>query len=193
LNEVYSRGNNRQRPRPEDPIKANLVYNERIRHDSVRLVGKDDEQLGVMPFKQALWQARNEGLDIVEVTANATPPVCKLTELNKYIYNLRRQKKEKDKKIRENAIVIKEIHLRPVTDKHDIEVKQSHARKFLDDNAKVKIMIKFKGRELSFREKGFELMQNFITGLEPCKIEKSPELNGKAIISIIAPANEKRN
>ena len=188
---TYVKENNRNSRRPEDPIKASIVANDRIRHNEVRLVGIDGEQLGIMTSKQALWQARNLGLDLIEITANASPPVVRIVDLNKWIYNLRREKKQKDKKARENTIVVKEIHLRPVTDKHDIEVKQAHAREFLDANNKVKIVVKFRGRELSFRQKGFELVETFISGIGPCKVEKIPELNGRSILAILAPNDKK--
>lgn len=188
---TWTNENNRTSKRPEDPIKSSIVSNDRIKHTEVRVVGIDGEQLGIMPSKQALWQARNIGMDLIEITANANPPVVKIVDLNKWIYNLRREKKQKDKKARENTIIVKEIHLRPVTDKHDIEVKQAHAREFLNDNNKVKVLIKFRGRELSFRQKGFELLETFINGLGPCKIEKSPELNGRSILAIIAPNDKK--
>lgn len=171
----------------EDPIKASIVANDRIKHPEVRLVDEQGQQIGIVPIKQAMWQARNLGLDLIEITADAVPPVVRIVDLNKWIYNLRQEKKKKERKARENAVVIKEIQLRPVTDKHDIETKQGHAREFLADNNKVKVVIKFRGRELSFKEKGFEIMDTFIKGLDACKLEKSPEMNGRTIMAILAP------
>ena len=191
MTENWIKEKNKNSRRPEDPIKSGIVSNERIRHPEVRLVGMTGEQLGIMTGKQAIWRARDLGMDLIEITANANPPVVRIVDLNKWIYNLRREQKQKDKKARENAIVIKEIQLRPVTDKHDVEVKQSHAKEFLKEDNKVKVLVKFRGRELSFRQKGFEVIEQFISGLGPCKIEKSPELLGKAIIAIIAPADKK--
>ena len=178
--------------RPEDPIRASIVANERIRYPEVRLVDENGKQAGIVPIKQAIWQARELGLGLIEITADAKPPVVRIVDLNKWIYNLRQEKKQKDKKARENTIIVKEIQLRPVTDKHDIEVKQGYAKSFLADNNKVKVVIKFRGRELSFREKGFEIMETFISGLESYKIEKSPEMMGRTILAIIAP-NIKKN
>lgn len=177
--------------RPEDPIKDGIVSNERIRHPEVRVIDEDGSQLGIMQTRQALWTARDKGLDLIEITADAKPPVVRITDLNKWVYNLKRAKKEQDKKARENATVIKEIQLRPVTDKHDIEVKQNHARDFLAESAKVKVVIKFRGRELSFAQKGFEVMQSFIDGLGPCKIEKAPEMSGRMLMAVIAPPSKK--
>jgi translation initiation factor IF-3 len=187
LNNNWSQNNRRQTRRPEDPIKDALVSNERIRHLEVRVIDSDGEQLGVMPTRQALHFAREKGLDLIEITAEAVPPVVRIADINKWVYQLKKAKKEQDEKARENATVIKEIQLRPVTDKHDIQVKQEHAREFLAESAKVKIVIKFKGRELGFAEKGYDVMNEFINGLSPCKIEKEPELNGRMLIAVIAP------
>lgn len=177
--------------RPEDPIKDGIVSNERIRHPEVRVIGEDGSQLGIMQTRQALWTARDRGLDLIEITSEATPPVVRIADLNKWIYNLRRAKKEQDRKARENATIIKEIQLRPVTDKHDIEVKQGHAKEFLADAAKVKVVIKFRGRELAFAQRGFEIMETFISGIGPCKIEKAPEMNGRMLMAILAPQAKK--
>lgn len=184
-NNSYNR--DRQTRRSDDSMQNGIVYNEYIRHFEVRVIDELGDQLGIMPTRQALSLARNKGLDLVEITADAKPAVVRIVQLDKWLYNLKKAKKEQDKKARENAIVVKEIQLRPVTDKHDIQVKQSHAKEFLNDNAKVKVVIKFKGRELGFIEKGHEVMNLFIEGLGPCKIEKAPELTGKIMTAIIAP------
>lgn len=184
---TYYRNDRRGPRRHEDPIRDSVVSNERIRHHEVRVMDENGQPLGIMTSRQALWEARNRGLDLIEITAQANPPVVRITDLNKWIYNLKMAKKEQDRKARENATVVKEIQLRPVTDKHDIEVKQNHARGFLADSNKVKVVIKFKGRELSFTQKGFEVMETFIEGLGPCKIEKAPEMNGRMLMAIIAP------
>ncbi len=177
--------------RPEDPIRSGIISNERIRYPEVRVTDENGSQLGVMQTRQALHTARDRGLDLILITADASPPVVRITDLNKWIYNLKRAKKDQDRRARENATVIKEIQLRPVTDKHDIEVKQNHAREFLAESAKVKVVIKFRGRELSFTQKGFEVMESFISGLGPCKIEKAPEMTGRMLMAVIAPQVKK--
>lgn len=177
--------------RPEDPIRDGIVSNERIRHPEVRVIDEEGNQLGIMSSRQALWNARDRGLDLIEITADAKPPVVRITDLNKWVYNLKRAKKEQEKKARESATIVKEIQLRPVTDKHDIAVKQEHAKEFLADDAKVKVVIKFRGRELNFSHKGFEVMEAFISGLGPCKIEKAPEMNGRMLMAVIAPFSKK--
>lgn len=190
---VKKTNQNNTRRKPDDPIKDGIVSNERIRYPSVRVIDEDGEQLGIMPASQAMWKAKDKGLDLIEISKDANPPVVKIVDLNKWIYNLKRAKKESDKKARDNAIVIKEIQLRPVTDKHDIEVKQEHAKQFLLESAKVKILVKFKyQREKHFAQKGFEVIQTFISGLGDCKIEKHPEMNGTTISAIVAPITTKK-
>lgn len=175
----------------EDHVKDSVIYNERIKHTEVRVMDENGQALGVMPTRNALGIARNKGLDLIEVTSVATPPVVKIGDVGKWIYSLKKSKKEQEKKARENATVMKEIQLRPVTDRHDILVKQEHAKNFLAESAKVKVVIKFKGREIGFTEKGYDVLNTFITGLGPCKIEKEPELNGRILSAIIAPSQKK--
>lgn len=187
----YVNNNARQR-RFEDPIRAGLVCNEQIRSLEVRVLDVDGQSLGVMNTRQALKIARDQGFDLVEVTAQASPPVVKIVDINKYVYNLKRAKKDQEKKARENAIVVKEIQLRPVTDKHDLEVKVNHVKKFLEDNNKVRIVIKFKGRELSFTDKGFAIIDSFIASIGECKIEKVPTMDGRSILAIVAPLSKNK-
>ena len=182
----------RQPRRPEDPIKDAVVSNERIRHPEVRVLDENGEQLGIMPTRQALFVARDKSLDLIEIAADATPPVVRIADINKWVYQLKKAKKEQEKKARAHATVIKEIQLRPVTDSHDIQVKQEHAKEFLADSAKVKVTIKFKGRELGFTQKGYDVMNEFISGLGPCKIEKEPEFSGRILSAVIAPAIAKK-
>lgn len=179
------------RRKPEDPIRDKIISNEHIRHVEVRVIDEDGDQLGIMPTRTAIWQARERGLDLIEITADSAPPVVRIVDLNKWVYNLKRAKKEQDKKARENAIVIKEIQLKLVTAKHDIEIKQEHAKKFLSEFSKVKVSVKFKGRERVFFQKGFDVIETFINGLGECKIEKNPEMNGLVISAVIAPLNKK--
>lgn len=188
MSDTNYKKNNRQ---PIDAIKSSVVANEKIKHAQVRVISKDGEQLGLMSARDALYQARSQGLDLVEVTSNASPPVVRITDLNKWIYNLRREKKEQSRRARESVISVKEIQLRPVTDKHDIAIKVNHAKNFLEDDAKVKIVIKFRGREMAFAQKGYEVMQTFLDSIPSCKIEKNPEMNGKTLMAIIAPATKK--
>ena len=171
-------------------FRSALVYNEAIRYPQVRLLDVDGNQVGLVSSREALAQARVEGLDLIEINKAANPPVVRIVDLNKWVYKLKQEQKQKEKKARENTIVIKEIQLRPVTNTHDIEVKQGHAREFLADNNKVKVVIKFRGREMTFRELGFEVMHRFISGLDAYKLEKSPEMVGRSISAVLAPAKK---
>lgn len=188
MNNGYIRGGYRPQRRIEDPVRAGLVCNEQIRYNEVRVLNFDGESIGIMHPRQAVKIAKDQGFDLVEITAQATPPVVKIVDINKYVYSLKRAKKEQEKKARENATVVKEIQLRPVTDKHDLEIKINQAKKFLEEDIKVRIVIKFKGRELSFTDKGFAMMDSFISGIGECKIEKTPSMDSKTILAIIAPA-----
>jgi translation initiation factor IF-3 len=187
LNNRYINQNYRAARRYEDPVRAGLICNEQIRYSEVRLLDSEGNSLGVVNAKVALKMAKDQGLDLVEITAEAKPPVVKIVEIGKHVYNLKRAKKEQEKKARENATVVKEIQLRPVTEKHDLDIKINHAKEFLADEVKVRIVIKFKGRELSFTDKGFAVMEAFLAGLGDCKLEKAPTLDGKSILAIVAP------
>lgn len=187
MNTNYMRPGFKPQRRFEDPVRASLVINEQIRYFEVRVIDFDGNQLGVMPTKQAIKSARDQGFDLVEITPNATPPVVKIVDINKHVYQIKRAKKEQDKKARENATIMKEIQLRPVTDKHDLEIKMNHVKEFLADDVKVKIVIKFKGRELAFADKGFDIMNNFLAGIGECRIEKPAAMDGKSILAIVAP------
>lgn len=193
MNNNYQQRDRRQSRKPEDPIRDSIVSNDRIRYPEVRVLDHDGSQLGVMPTRQALYFARERNLDLIEISADASPPVVRITDLGKWIYQLKKARKEQDKKSRAHATVIKEIQLRPVTDKHDIQVKQEHAKEFLNELAKVKIVIKFKGRELGFTDKGYALMHEFISGLGPCKVEKEPEMSGRMLMAMVAPISSKKS
>lgn len=192
MNNHWQNKDRRYSRRPEDPIRDAIVSNEHIRAIEVRVLDEQGEQLGIMPTKRALYLAREKALDLIEISADASPPVVRITDMDKWIYQLKKAKKEQEKKARAHATVIKEIQLRPVTDKHDIQVKQEHAKEFLAESAKVKVVIKFKGRELGFTEKGYEVMNEFINGLGPCKIEKEPEFSGRQLSAVIAPSPAKK-
>jgi translation initiation factor IF-3 len=186
LNNRYINPNFKSARRYEDPVRAGLVCNEQIRYPEVRLLDAEGNSLGVVNAKAALKMARDQGLDLVEITAEAKPPVVKIVDIGKHVYSLKRARKEQEKKARENATVVKEIQLRPVTDTHDLEIKINHAKEFLADEVKVRIVIKFKGRELSFTDKGFAIMENFLAGLGECRVEKAPTLDGKSILAIVS-------
>lgn len=163
------------------------LANERIRVPQVRLITNDGVNMGVVNTRDALYQAQRAGLDLVAINQTVNPMVVKILDLNKYLYEQKKAAKERAKKSRESEIVIKEIQLRPVTDKHDILVKATRAKEFLEDNCKVKIVIKFRGREMSFTKLGFEVIQDFVTTVGSFKYEKEPVLQGNSITAILAP------
>lgn len=173
--------NFRQTPEQE------YLANNWIRSPKVRLINEHGENVGVVDTRQALDQAKTLGLDLITVAREADPPVCKIYELSKHIYEQKKVKKELDKKNRENQIIVKEIQLRPNIDEHDLRIKLKHANEFLDENHKVRVVMKFRGREITFAKKGFELVQRFIEGLGERKIEKEPNLAGNTILAILAP------
>ena len=162
--------------------------NDRIFAQSVRLLDEDGQNLGVKSKREAMEIAAVRSLDLVLISPTAQPPVAKICDYNKFIYEQKQNKKEQDKKLRENATVTKEIQLRPVIGQHDLDVKLSHAKEWLEDNCKIKIVVKFRGREMAHRDIGFTLIKGFLEKLENCKIEKQPEMNNNTIIAMVAPS-----
>lgn len=174
------------RQKPRDPIADSVVYNQAITPREVLLVDNSGRPES-MSTVQAMKIAQDQGLDLVLVNAQAQPPVAKIMDAKKHIYNLRQAKKEQDRAARQNAIHVKEIQLRPVTDSHDLAVKQKNAQAFLNEQNKVKVVMKFRGREVRHSAIGIQLIQTFISGLQNYKLEKNPEMQGNHITAIITP------
>ena len=168
-----------------DNLKEQYRINERIRVREVRLVGDNVEQ-GVFPTSQALRIAEDLGLDLVEISPNAAPPVCKVTDYQKFLYQQKkRQKEQKAKSVKE---VVKEIRFGPQTDDHDYDFKLKHAKGFLEEGAKVKAYVFFKGRSILFKEQGEVLLLRFANDLEDYgKVEQLPVLEGKRMIIMLTP------
>ncbi|MEX2349695.1 MAG: translation initiation factor IF-3 [Flavobacteriaceae bacterium] len=163
--------------------------NQRIRAKEVRLVG-DNVEVGVYPTRKALEMAEEQGLDLVEISPNAEPPVCKIMEYSKYIYE--QKKREKALKAKASKVVIKEIRFGPQTDDHDYEFKKRNAEKFLKDGAKLKAFVFFKGRSIIFKDQGEILLLRLAQDLEEVgKVEQLPKLEGKRMIMFIAPKKSK--
>ena len=160
--------------------------NHRIRSNDVQVINSNGENLGILPLKKAIEIAKDEGLDLIEISPNANPPVCKIMDMGKYKYDA--QKKANKAKKKQKKIEIKEIKLRPVTEIHDYTFKIKNAQKFLSKGDKVKFTIKFKGRELQHSNLGDELMQKIKTDMEKLgKVELQPKFDGKQMIMIIQP------
>lgn len=167
-------------------ISKDFLINEEIREKEVRLIGNDNSQLGIFPIKDALRMAEEKELDLVLIAPTATPPVCKIMDLGKFIYE--QQKKDKEAKKKQKIVNIKEVRLSPNIDEHDISIKANNAKKFLLDGDKVKVTIRFRGREVEYSHLGFGILQSFSNRLEEvCIIEKPSKLEGKNMIMILAP------
>jgi len=164
--------------------------NQRIRAQQVRLVGDNIENQGVYPLSEALKMADEMELDLVEISPNADPPVCKVIDYKKFLYQ--QKKKQKEMKAKAVQVVVKEIRFGPNTDDHDFEFKLRHAEKFLKDGSKVKAYVFFKGRSILFKEQGEILLLRFATELEELgKVEQMPRLEGKRMTMFITPKKKK--
>ena len=170
-----------RRSKPQGP-KAN----ERIKALDVQVIGSDGNNLGVMQLKQAIQQARDEGLDLIEISPNANPPVCKIMDMGKYKYDL--QKKANQAKKKQKVVSLKEIKLRPGTEIHDYNFKIKNAKKFITKGDKVKFTVKFKGREMQHINLGRDLMKRIIDDTKDIgKVETHPKFEGRQMIMIIQP------
>jgi len=159
--------------------------NEKITAPEVRLVG-DNVEVGVYKLSQALALAKEQELDLVEISPKAVPPVCKILEYKKFLYE--QKKREKSLKSKATKVVIKEIRFGPQTDEHDYEFKKKHAVKFLSEGAKLKAFVFFKGRSIVFKEQGQILLLRLAQDLEEYgKVEQLPQLEGKRMTMFIAP------
>ncbi len=151
----------------------------------VRLVGENIET-GIYPIKEAINIARDQELDLVEISPTASPPVCKVIDYKKFLFD--RKKKLKETKAKTVKVVIKEIRLGPHTDDHDFNFKLKHAEKFLSDGAKVKVDVFFKGRSIVYKDQGEIILLRFAQELEEFgKVEQLPRLEGKRMIMMLAP------
>lgn len=167
-----------------DKYDGELV-NERIRFNEVLLIGPDGEKLGVMSSQKALYEARDRDLDLICVSPNAKPPVCKIVNYGKYRFQ--KQKKAKEAKKNQKIIETKEIQLSPKIGEHDIQTKVKACNKFLQEGNKVKVGVKFKGRELTHPEIGEEVLKKFLSYVsENGIIEKQPVLDGKWLTCTLA-------
>jgi translation initiation factor IF-3 len=161
--------------------------NNAIRSEKIRLVGADGEMIGVVTVPEGLRVAREAGLDLVEVSPNAAPPVCKVLDYGKYKYE--QQKKAAEARKKQKVVVIKEVKLRPGIDKHDLETKMKAVHKFLEEGDKVKLTLRFRGREMSHQDIGMKLLEKVREDLgATVKVEHEPKLEGRQVIMIVAPA-----
>lgn len=182
---IRRRNNFQQRRRgPEHNL------NNYIRHKEVRITG-DNVESKVCSIEEALQIARDMELDLVEIAAQANPPVCRVVDYKKFLYD--KKKKEKEIKAKAQKTVIKEIRFTPNTDTHDFEFKAKHAEGFLEDGAKLKVYVQFRGRSIVFKDKGFELMEKFIERMgENVKIDQPPKMEGRKIVMMLSSTKPKK-
>ena len=160
--------------------------NERIRAMQVQVISDDGKNLGTLSTQEAINIAKQKGLDLIEISPNANPPVCKIIDIGKYKYDL--QKKANKAKKKQKIVNLKEIKLRPVTEIHDYNFKIKHAQKFLSKGDKVKFTVMFKGREMQHTHLGHKLMKRIISDITALgKVEVQPKFEGRQIIMIVQP------
>jgi translation initiation factor IF-3 len=160
--------------------------NGKIRAREVRVIGVDGRQLGILPLPEAINQARAYGVDLVEIAPTAVPPVCRLVDYGKYRYEI--AKKEKESRKHQHANKVKEVQLSPSIDPHDFQVKLAHATDFLCEEMKVKISLRFRGREMAHKEYGFQQVDKFIKALTPfAHPDSEPKLVGRGITVMLSP------
>jgi len=160
--------------------------NERIFANSLRVLDSEGKQIGVLSKFDALAKAREEGLDLVEIAPAAVPPVAKIIDYNKFLYQMAKKKAEEKKKAKVSET--KEIRLGPFMEDHDLEVMRRRAEGFLEDGDKVRLVVKFKGRQITHPEFGFQIVKKFAQRLASvAKIEREPRLEGKQLIAILSP------
>lgn len=165
---------------------ALLRVNGKIRAREVRVIDGNDKNLGVLLLNDALHLARQHGVDLVEISPTANPPVCRLVQIGKFRYE--QAKKEKESRKHQHASTVKEIQLSPRIDPHDLGIKLSHAINFLCEDMKVKVALKFRGREMAHTEIGFEVIQKFLGKVTPFgHPDFEPKLNGRNIVVMITP------
>jgi len=172
-------------PTGKRDLKINL--NDDIRYDQVRLIGSDGEQLGVMSSRDALAKAYEEGLDLVEVSGNADPPVCRIMNYDKFRYE--QSKKQAEARKKQTVVEVKEVKFRPKTEEHDLNFKIKNIKKFLANKNKVKITLRFRGREIVYAQsQGVEVLNKIAEAIEEeATIVQQPTMEGRQMVMFVAP------
>lgn len=161
--------------------------NFRIRVPEIRLIGPDGSQMGIFQTRDAVKRAEEFGLDLVEISPMAKPPVCKIMDYGKYKYDI--AKREHEAKKHQSVVHLKEVKLRPSTDEHDVQTKLRHIKRFLEDGDKAKVTIQFRGREMAHKELGNKLMEKIKTDIgAAAEIEQPPKFEGRFLTMIIGPS-----
>lgn len=168
-----------------------LRINEKIRIKEVLLIDQDGNKIGVVPTSDALAKAEEAGLDLVEISPNAAPPVCKILDYGKYKFEL--EKKAKEAKKNQQIVKLKEVRLQPKIEKHDYDFKLNHIKEFLAEGNKVKITIRFRGRQMAHMYLGEEVLNQYTEDLKEFgTVEKRPNIEGKTMSIIVAPVAKKK-
>ncbi|MBR0654822.1 translation initiation factor IF-3 [Plastoroseomonas arctica] len=168
------------------PSRDGPRVNEEIRVPQVRLIDQDGEMQGVMTAREALVRAYDVGLDLLEISPNAVPPVCKILDYGKYKYE--QQKKANEARKKQKVVEIKEIKVRPNIDDHDYDTKMKQMKGFIDDGDKVKVTLRFRGREMAHQELGVKVLERIRTDLgEVIKVESMPRLENRQMVMVLAP------
>lgn len=167
---------------PDDGVRRNELIHAR----EVRVIGAEGEQLGILQRNEAIAMAREIGCDLVEISSNATPPVCRIMDYGKFKYE--QQKKKQDAKKRQAVVQVKEIKVRPKTDEHDYETKLKHIRSFLEDGDRCKVTVFFRGREIVHKDRGIEILERIVKDLEDVgKVEQEPRAEGRTLQMLVVP------
>ncbi|MBW1989869.1 MAG: translation initiation factor IF-3 [Deltaproteobacteria bacterium] len=160
--------------------------NKKIRAKEVRLIDQDGNQAGILPLHQALAVAEAAGLDLVEVSPNASPPVCKIMDYGKYKYQ--QTKKQQEAKKRASTFQVKEIKVRPKTSDHDLGTKIGHIKRFIDNRDKVKVTVMFRGREIAFADRGRAMLQRVMEETSDfAVVEQQPKFEGRTMMMVLSP------
>jgi translation initiation factor IF-3 len=172
--------------RPNRPNRSDQVnINQKIRAREVRVINPDGEQIGIIPIKEALAAADEAGLDLVEVSPSAKPPVCKIMDYGRYRYEQTKKKQEAKKK--QSTFQLKEIKVRPKTGEHDLQVKIGHIKKFIGNKDKVKVSVIFRGREITLSELGRTVLQRIIEETEEiAMVEQEPKFEGRTLVMVLS-------
>ena len=173
-------------------IRNEPMINEEIRDRQIRLIGADGEQLGVMTTQEAMAKAEAASLDLVKIVPNAQPPVCKLMDYDKHRFE--QSKRERELRKNQRIVTLKEVQLSATIEENDVQTKFKNAVKFLEDGDKVKVSIRFRGRQIAHADIGMKIMQAFAARIEEYgSIERRPLLEGRHMIMILAPKAEKKS
>ncbi len=176
------------RRRPRGPVRAEpkVRVNEKIRAPQIRVISHDGEQLGIITPEEALAKAYEAGLDLVEVSPNTDPPVCKIMDYGKFRYE--ESKKEHKRKKKQATVTVKEVKLRPKTEEHDLEHKVKGMKRFLADKNKVKVTIRFRGREITHPEQAREVLDRLVNMVgDEAQVEQPPKFEGRTMVMVLGP------